>query len=123
MAKKTEKVKTAVDIAILLMDARNAINDWKAIEKPLAEELKLRIKAGEQQESFRITTSSTFKVEDRERAIEWAQKYAPAVITVDATAARKVFLGDVATGAMGGAEKNGFVFAETEKLVALKGEE
>lgn len=122
MAKKP-KEKTAADIAGELLECRKAINEWKAIEKPLAEALKDRIKAGEQQDSFKITTSATFKVEDRDSALAWANKYAPQVITVDATAARKVFLGDVATNAMGSAEKNGFIFAETEKLVALKGEE
>ena len=118
MAKKP-KEKTAADIASELLECRKAINEWKAIEKPLADALKERIKAGEQQDSFRITTAATFKVEDREVALAWAQKYAPAVITVDATAARKVFLGDIATGSMGSAEKNGFIFKETEKLVAV----
>lgn len=118
MAKKT-KVQTAEDIAIKLLECRKAINEWKAIEKPLADSLKERIKAGEKQDSFKLTTSATFKVDDREKAIEWAQKYAPNVITVDATAARKVFLGDVATGSMGAAESNGFTFKETEKLVAI----
>ena len=121
MAKKKEE--TAESIAVKLMDARNAINEWKAIEKPLADALKARIKAGEQQDSFKLTTSATFKVDDVKTALKWAEQYAPDVITVDATAARKVFLADTATGSMGTAEKNGFVFAETEKLVAISGKE
>lgn len=122
MARKP-KEKSATDIASELVEARNAINEWKAIEKPLADALKERIKAGEEQEYFKITTAASFKVQDKEKALEWAQKYAPSVITVDATAARRVFVGDVATGSMNTPESNGFKFVETERLVALKGEE
>jgi len=120
MAKKA-KTKTAEDIASELLECRKAINEWKAIEKPLTEALKERIKAGEKQDSFRITTAVTFKVEDKEKAMAWAAKYAPQVITVDPTAARRVFLGDVATGSMGTEESNGFAFKETERLVTVGG--
>ena len=113
MAKKA-KVKTAVEIASELLDCRKAINEWKALEKPLADELKRRIKAGEQQSDFKINIAVAFKVEDREKAIAWAEKYAPQTIVVDATAARRVFLGDVATGSLGTEESYGFAFKETE---------
>lgn len=111
--------KTAADIASELLECRRAIAEWKAIEKPLADALKERIKAGEEQNYFKITTAATFKVDNIKKAIKWAQKFAPATLTVDATAARRIFLGDVATGSMGSAEKNGFVFKETEKLVSI----
>lgn len=118
MAKKV-KVQTAESIALELLECRKAINEWKAIEKPLTDALKQRIKAGEAQEHFKLTSAVSFKVEDKDKALKWANKYAPAVITVDATAARKVFLGDVATGSMGSEESNGFVFKETERLIAI----
>lgn len=118
MVKKV-KVKSAADIAIELLDCRKAINEWKAIEKPLTEELKTRIKVGEKQDSFKITTAIAFKVADTEKAMEWAQRYAPQTIVVDATAARRVFLGDIATGSMGTEESNGFTFKETERLTAI----
>ena len=111
--------KTAAEIASELLECRKAINEWKAIEKPLADALKQRIKAGEPQEYFKMTIASSFKVDNLKKALKWAQKYAPSTITVDATAARKVFLGDVATGSMGNAEKNGFTFKETERLTAI----
>lgn len=122
MAKKKTN-KTAVELASELLECRRAISEWKTIEKPLADELKKRIKKGEKQDSFRITVSSAFKVENIETALAWANKYAPSTITIDAAAARKVFLGDVATGAMGSAEKNGFTFEETEKLVSISGDD
>lgn len=118
--KKVEK--TIEEIALALLDARKAIAEWKEIEKPLADSLKKRIKDGESQNYFKITSASTFKVDNRDKAVEWATKYAPAVITVDSTAARKLFLGDIATGSMGSAEQNGFKFAETERLVAIGGD-
>lgn len=117
MAKK--KVKTAAEIASELLECRKAIAEWKALEKPLADALKERMKAGEEQPFFKITTASSFKVDNIEKALAWAQKFAPKVITVDATAARRVFLGDIATGAMGTAEANGFTFKETERLIAI----
>lgn len=116
---KKTKVQSAEDIAVKLLECRNAINEWKAIEKPLTDALKQRIKAGEAQEHFKLTTAITFKVDDVGKAIGWATKYAPQVITVDATAARRVFLGDIATGSMGSEESNGFAFKETERLVAV----
>jgi len=111
--------RTAEDIASELLECRRAIADWKAIEKPLTESLKARIKAGEAQSHFKITTAATFKIDNLKKALKWAQKFAPNTITVDATSARKIFLGDVATGSMGSAEKNGFMFKETEKLVMV----
>ena len=118
MAKKA-KIQTAAEIASQLLEARNAINDWKAIEKPLADALKQRIKAGEPQEHFKLSVATSFKVKDPSRALQWAQKYAPNVITVDATAARRVFLADTATGSMGTAESQGFEYKETERLTAV----
>ena len=118
MAKKP-KEKTAADIASELLECRKAINEWKAIEKPLSDALKARIKAGEPQEYFKLSVATSFKVKDAEKALEWANKYAKEVITVDATAARRVFLADTATGSMGSAEKNGFEYKETERLTAI----
>lgn len=117
MAKKKEL--SAAEIAAKLMEARQAINEWKAIEKPLADQLKKMIKAGEKQDQFKITSSFSFKIEDRVKAMEWAKKYAEQTIVVDATAARRVFLQDAATGSMGTAESNGFILKETEKLSAI----
>lgn len=122
MSKKKAE-KTIEEIALALLDARKAISEWKEIEKPLADSLKKRIKDGESQNYFKITSASTFKVDNRDKAVEWATKYAPVVITVDAIAARKLFLGDIATGAMGSAEQNGFKFAETERLIMIGDEE
>ncbi len=122
MAKKAS-VKTAADIASELLECRKAINEWKAIEKPLSDALKQRIKAGEQQEHFKLTVATSFKVQDPQKALQWANKYAPAVVTVDATAARRVFLADTATGSMGTPESQGFQFLESERLVATGSEE
>lgn len=109
-----------MEIAIKLAEAREAINEWKAIEKPLADELKKRIKAGEAQDKFEITVSSSFKVSDDKKAMAWATKYYPAAIVIDTTIARKVFVANALTGTMGTVESNGFAFVETEKLTAKK---
>ena len=116
---KKPKEKTAADIASELLECRKAINEWKAIEKPLSDALRQRIKAGEPQDYFKLTTATSFKVEDPQKALQWANKYAPNVITVDATAARRVFLSDTATGSMGTPESQGFAFKETERLTVI----
>ena len=89
MAKKKEL--SAADIAVKLADARQAISEWKRIEKPLADELKKLIKKGEKQNLFEISVSSSFKVENKDLVLKWANKYAQDTITVDTKAAREKF--------------------------------
>lgn len=118
--KKVTLEKSAVQVATELLEIRAELNQIKNIEKALSLDLKKRMKMGETQDYFRLIPAVTMRVVDAVKALAWASKYAPSVITVNAVQARQVFLGDIATGSMGSVEANGFQFKETETLREIR---
>jgi hypothetical protein len=123
MAKKTTKQadeRSAYTIAIELKEIRDELNTLKLAEKATADELKTRMKAGEDQDLFRFLPVTSLKISDLTKAMKWAKKFAPGAITVNTTAARRIFLTDALTGKLGTPEKAGFVLVETEQLREIK---
>jgi len=130
MAKKATKKakapeKSAYEIASELLEVRSEMNVLKQAEKGLADELRKRMKSGEQQDIFYFMPVTSLKVLNGEKAMAWAQKYAPKAITINTTTARKIFIQDALTGSMGTPESNGFALTTTEQLreVKAKGDE
>lgn len=126
MAKKTTKEaqadeRSAFTIAIELKEIREEMNILKAAEKATADELKKRMKAGEDQDLFQFLPITSLKIADPKKVLAWAKKYAPGAITVNTTAIRKVFLGDALTGKLGTPEKAGFVLTTVEQLREVRG--
>lgn len=117
MAKtRAKKVRTAEIVAQELYEVNYEINRLKEEAKQLRDELDAHLKMGETQSVYRFTDSTRMVVHNIIAALAWAQKFAPATITVDTTAARKIFLGDIATGSMGSPEANGFQLKTTQTL-------
>lgn len=118
MAKKTTapEEKSAYTIAIELKEIRDEMNVLKAAEKSCSDELKKRMKSGEEQDLFQFLPVTSLKIADVKKVLAWAKKNAPAIITVNTSLARKVFLGDALTGSMGTPEKHGFVLNTVEQL-------
>lgn len=114
-------MKTAAEVAVELLDIRNELNILRNAEKAVAEELKKRMNGGERQHFFKFVDATTMKIADAIKARIWAEKYAPSLVIVDATAARQLFLGDVATGSMGSPEANGFKLQTTQRLTEVGG--
>lgn len=122
MAKKKARAeRTAYEIAVELAEVRAEENVLKGIDKKLSDELRVRMAAGEKQDLFYLSPVTSLKVSDTKKAFAWAEKYAPAIITLNTSAARKVFLGDALTGSMGTPEVNGFVLQTVEQLKQFKG--
>lgn len=105
--------------AVELAEVRYEINRLQEIAKKLSSEVLAGIKEGGDQDYFKVTTSTSLKVADPKKVLSWAKKYAPQVITVNTTLARRLFAGDL-KGQFGSAEKNGFAFKETEQLRPIK---
>lgn len=113
--------RTAHEIAEELSEVRKELNILKGIDKKLSDELKSHMKAGEEQGFFRFVQSNSLEIVDLSKALKWAKKWAPTVITVNTTDARKIFLQNVLTGSFGTPEKAGFAFKTTEKLQEIRG--
>lgn len=121
--KKDFQEVTAFSLAIELKQVREEMGELKAIEKGLADELKARMKEGEAQDIFRFLPITSLKIADTAKAMKWAKKFAPKIITINTTAARKVFLSDALTGKMGTPEAAGFVLTTVEQLREISGNE
>lgn len=123
MTKKTTKPvddRSAYTIAIELQEIRDELNVLKQAEKAVSDELKTRMRAGEEQDLFHFLPITSLKIADAKKVLAWAKKNAPALITVNTTAARKVFLGDALTGKLGTPESAGFVLTTVEQLREVK---
>lgn len=117
MAKtRAKKEETAESIAEELLQVRYEISLLRASDKELSAALRKLMAQGEKQGVFRFVDSTRMEIADRDRAFVWAQKYAPQTITIDTSAARAVFLGDIATGSMGTVEDNGFALKTSQQL-------
>lgn len=113
--KKTKAPADVLDLAEKLMDIRKKKHELEAVDKALATELKKRIKAGESQDLFKLSTSQGLEVLDASQAILWAQATAPHALTVD-TKIAKAILGTYDT------LPAGFGVKVTEKLVQTEQE-
>ncbi len=122
MAKKESTIpeKTAYTLAIELKEIRDEMNVLKAAEKATADELKKHMQAGEEQDLFRFLPITSLKIKDIKKALAWAKKNAPQLITVNTSLARKVFLTDALTGSLGTPEKAGFALNVVEQLREVK---
>jgi hypothetical protein len=120
-----ENTETAQQIAAKLLDVRKDMADLRRAEKQLSTLLRKRIESGEDQDYFNFVPAITLQIEDNEKALKWAKKYAPQLITVNTTGARVIFAQDASlSGKMGTPEKHGFMLKETQQLRELKvGEE
>jgi hypothetical protein len=113
-------METAQEIARKLLDVRKDMADLRRLEKQFSTDLRKRMSDGEDQDFFQFVPSTTLQVEDVAKALKWAKKYAPQLITVNTADARKVFVQDALTGKMGTPEKNGFILKTTETLRELR---
>lgn len=123
MAKKKTVIvdRTAYEIAQELLEIRDEINVLKAAEKSVSDELRKRMEAGQEQNLFKLLPITTLKIAHLDTALAWARSFAPHIITVNTTAARKIFLADALTGSLGSPEKGGFVLNTVEQLREVKG--
>src|ERR1041385_1336474 len=112
--------QSAQQIAQDLLEVRQQMAQIRNVEKELSDTLRARIKAGDEQDYFKFVPSTTLQIADVAKALKWAKKFAPQLITVNATSARKVFMQDALTGSMGTPEKNGFALKTTETLREIK---
>lgn len=117
MAKtKTKKeVPDIYDLAVELQEARHAKNEYTAIEKKLAAQLKARMNDGEKQDIFEFEVSRKLTVTDQEKAVAWAQANYPHLVTVD-TKNIKTILQRALTPL-----PEGFEIEETKRLVEVGG--
>ncbi len=114
MAKKKKAApRSAFEIAQELLGVREEKNKLAAIDKALTTELKERIKAGEEQDSFKIISENKLTIKDRDRVLEWAEKEAPHSITVDMKVARSIIMRQFTLPA-------GFEVKVSEKLVSME---
>jgi hypothetical protein len=118
--KKIEPEKSAHEIAYELLEIRQELNNLKQAEKLLSDQLRKRMVAGEDQDYFKFVPVTTLKIADAPTALQWAQKHAPQVITINTTLARKVFLGNALTGSIGTPEQNGFALKTVDQLREIK---
>lgn len=114
--------QSAQQIAKELSEVRQEMAQLRNVDKELSDKLRKMMKDGEDQDYFQFITSTTLSIEDPEKALKWAKKYAPHTITVNTTAARKLFAADI-KGEFGLAEKHGFGFKETEQLREVKADD
>jgi hypothetical protein len=113
-------MESAQHIAQKLLEVRRDMADLRRAEKQLSTDLRKRMAGGEDQDYFQFIPSTTLQIEDLPKALKWAKKYAPQLITVNTADAREVFVQDALTGKMGTPEKNGFVLKTTETLREIK---
>ncbi len=116
MAKKTKKIEVldAREIATELFEIRREKNELLAVEKKLATQLKGLLKDGDDtQDLFEITIARSISIVDNEKAVKWAQKTYPHILTVD-TKAAKMILQRALTPL-----PDGFEIKETERLTQV----
>ncbi len=114
--KKTKPVeKSAADIAAELLEVRSEINVLKQAEKAISDELKKRMKLGEEQDIYEFIPSQSLKIADHAKALWWATKYVPRALTIDTKLARIAFMNDF-KGELGTPETQGFKLSVTESL-------
>lgn len=91
-AKKAKKEpRSTFDIASELLEVRQLKNRYVEIDAKLTAELKTRIKDGDNdQDYFEIRTYPDIKIVNASKAVEWAQKNYPHLLTVDGKAARAI---------------------------------
>lgn len=114
MAKKTKKEPQSIyDLAVELQEARHAKNEFTALEKKLASQLKARMEEGEEQDLFGYEISRSLEITNNEQAVQWVQAHYPHLITVDATAVKTILQRSLE------ALPEGFNIKETKRLVEL----
>lgn len=92
MAKKAKKEsQSTLDIASELLEVRQLKNRYAEIDAKLTAELKARIREGDDsQDYFELKTYPDIKIVDATKAVEWAQKNYPHILTVDGKAAKAI---------------------------------
>lgn len=115
--KKTKKKaeRTTYEIAQELYEVRQHRNKLNTMEKKLADTLRTRIEEGDnEQDFFKITTSTTLKITDNAKALAWAKENYAHIITVDTKAADSILRPLLNL-------PEGFAYNEVKKLEAVGG--
>ena len=93
MAKKPKKEapRSTIDIASELLEVRQLKARYVEVDAKLTAELKSRIKDGDDsQDFFELKTYPDIKIVDAAKAVIWAQKNYPHILTVDSKAAKAI---------------------------------